>query len=255
MPDNSAGENKSVFGLSGSALKILAMITMLIDHIGAFIVYPYLTRVNVSEYGETVNIYYVMRIMGRVAFPIFVFLLIEGIKYTRDIRKYILRMFIFAIISEAPFILATENNISGVTMKNVFFTLAIGLAVCAVIDKLLEYKKLICVIICAVLVFLAGVLVSIMDTDYGIYGVLAILAGYIISRLTDNIKKRYSYIATIAVICLVLLCCGGLEVFAVLSILPICFYNGSRGIKLKYVFYGFYPVHLIVLVLIRMALS
>lgn len=255
MPDNSMDEKKSFFGLSGSALKILAIITMLIDHIGAFVVYPYLAGNNVSNYEEVFNLYYIMRIMGRVAFPIFVFLLVEGIKHTKDIRKYILRMFIFAMISEVPFVLAAEKEIKGITMTNVFFTLTTGLIICAIIEKLLDYKKLSHVVICALSVFIGGVFVRVMDTDYGIYGVFAVLAGYIISRFTNNIKERYSYIATISGICLVLICIGGLEIFAVLSILPICFYNGSRGIKLKYVFYGFYPVHLLVLTLVRIAMS
>ena len=105
-------------GLSGSTLKLIAIITMLIDHIGAAVI----ARLLIAGQGSEMlyKIYYAMRAVGRVAFPIFCFLLVEGFFYTGSRKKYALRLFGFALLSEIPFDLAFSGKILEFGYQNVF---------------------------------------------------------------------------------------------------------------------------------------
>ena len=96
-------------GLSGSALKVIALVSMTLDHIAY-----YLMDKNIA--------YDAMRTVGRMAFPIFAFLLVEGYVHTRSVRKYALSLFIFALVSDIPWWLLNHDN-----THNVFFTLLLGL--------------------------------------------------------------------------------------------------------------------------------
>ena len=135
-------------GITGSTLKI---ITMLIDHIGATIVLQLVQRNsdNFDAFGNVrmtgmVILYYVLRGIGRLAFPIFIFLLLEGFQYTHNRFLYIGRLLLFAIISEIPFDLAVNLSTNSIlkghvlefTSQNVFFTLAIGMIVLTVLEGL-----------------------------------------------------------------------------------------------------------------------
>ena len=245
-------ERKSVFyGLSGSGIKVIAIITMLIDHIGAFLVYPYLLGGAVTEVEKWQKLYYIMRIVGRVALPIFAFMLIEGIKHTSNVKKYVLRLVVFAIISELPFVMASENAISKISMTNVFFTLAIALTTVAVLDKLIKLKNKYLLVPAVLIIGIGAAIAKYLETDYGEYGVLAVVLGFLLSKITADVGEKISYIAAISGICMILISIGGLETFALLSIIPVCFYNGKRGAGLKYFFYVFYQAHLFVITLIR----
>ena len=130
-------------GLSGSTLKLIAIIAMVIDHIGAALLgrflmsYGYLDAVMsgsqeeiatwISGHSTLYLTYWVIRMIGRVAFPIFCFLLVEGFQRTRHMKKYVLRLGLFAILSEIPFDLATHSQVLEFTYQNVFFTLFFGL--------------------------------------------------------------------------------------------------------------------------------
>src|SRR3712207_2561951 len=119
-------------GFSGSTLKIIAVICMLIDHIAAILIlmgifYKVIPCKNINP--NISGIYFFMRAIGRVCFPIFCFLLVEGYVHTSDKKKYALRMFIFALISEIPFNLAFANKaiLPASRLNNVFFTLFLGI--------------------------------------------------------------------------------------------------------------------------------
>ena len=112
-------------GLSGSTLKLLAIITMFIDHVGAAVLARMIIMGNNTEL--LYKVYLTMRTIGRIAFPIFCFLLIEGFEHTRDRKKYALRLLAFAAISEIPFDLAFNSKVLEFGYQNVFFTLFIGL--------------------------------------------------------------------------------------------------------------------------------
>ena len=129
-------------GLSGSTLKIIAVVTMLIDHIGAAILARMMmvnglggidqsdTTAVMQWYSNNTTlfqVYQVMRSIGRIAFPIFCFLLVEGFEHTHDRKKYALRLGLFALISEIPFDLAFSSEVLEFQYQNVFFTLFIGM--------------------------------------------------------------------------------------------------------------------------------
>lgn len=141
-------------GITGSTLKIIAIVCMLIDHIGAVILERYLYANGLSYktmqmmveggFGNLQKVVIadlILRLIGRLAFPIFCFLLVEGFYYTSNRAKYVLRLFLFALISEVPFDFAFKNSWLEFSYQNVFFTLTIGLLTIWGID---EIQKRIC---------------------------------------------------------------------------------------------------------------
>lgn len=117
-------------GIPGSTLKIIALVAMFIDHFAAIVIANYMLSGQMPitwKYMTVYYIYMVMRIIGRLGFPIFCFLLVEGAMHTRNIWLYLTNLALFAAISEIPFNLAFGNGVSDLNYQNVFFTLAIGL--------------------------------------------------------------------------------------------------------------------------------
>ena len=220
-------------GISGSTLKIIAIISMLIDHIGAIVI---------GENSSLQFLYYSMRIVGRIAFPIFCFLIVEGFKYTRSRKKYGIRLAIFALVSEIPFNLAIQGKILYMGYQNVFFTLLIGLLVMqgfAIIEEKKEDRKFIPMML---VLFLGVILAELLRTDYGGGGVVAIAVMY---------AFRHSARKSMLGGCLILTVMAPVQVVGLVNLLLIKFYNGKRGLSLKYIFYLFYPSHLILLYMIR----
>lgn len=227
-------------GLSGSDLKILALFSMAIDHFAASIIYYGLLLPDTPLFPDPpiwtwYQIYEAMRCFGRIAFPIFCFLLVEGFLHTSNRKKYALRLFLFALISELPFDLALFGQPFVPGHQNVFFTLLLGFLAIWAIDA--AQKNL---LFNAWLGWAAavgcGVFAWILKTDYDFIGVLLICLFFIL---------RYQPGLRTIVCCLTLLCAGAAEAPACLAFLPIHFYNGKRGISLKYFFYLFYPLHLL----------
>ena len=242
-------------GLTGSRLKWIAIITMFIDHIGAVLLeYGLLPKVAdsvlagnsldylVVDYHFWVYLTLILRFIGRLAFPIFCFLLVEGFLHTKNIKKYAIRLGAFALISEIPFDLAVYHRIFDFESQNVFFTLFIGLLVLYgmnYFENTLPASKA----PLRYLVAVTGVLAAqFLQTDYAGYGVLLIALLY---ELRNNRKWLCIFGAIYTLL---------LESFtAPLSFLFIYFYNGERGKQLpKYFFYAFYPVHLLLLWLVRL---
>ena len=119
-------ENKTakISGITGQCLKVLAVVSMIIDHIGYAIV---IRLPGAADTGSLTNfVYTTLRMIGRFAFPIYCFLLIEGVCHTRNIGRYAFRLFIFALVSEIPFDLAFYGKLFHFDHQNVFFTLCIG---------------------------------------------------------------------------------------------------------------------------------
>lgn len=248
-------------GISGSTLKLIAMASMLIDHTAACVLYRIIMAdpANFDARGQAIMTpvcvtYFVMRGIGRLAFPIYIFLLLEGFEHTRSRWRYLGRLVIFALISEIPFDMAfsflnrdvqyiLSGHILEFSYQNVFWTLAIGMLTIILIDKAGNLKinpvgRYLTQFIIAVL----GMgLAYVMKTDYDAVGVLAIVAAYWLR------KKR---IVQMLGICISLLLAGWIEAVALIDILPLAFYDGRRGARLKWVFYAFYPVHLLILFLV-----
>ncbi len=256
------GKIKGKRGLSSAVLKNIAVVTMLIDHIGAVIVIRLLIQKGL--YGAVADqeayiawlgqnrgmygTYMAMRIIGRLAFPIYCFLLVEGFQRTHNVKRYLGRMLLFALISEVPFDLAFSGRLWNMQYQNVFFTLFIGLMVIAglrLVDQRLSdpetWRKLAGVGLYAVIIAAGSVLALVLKTDYSFKGILAITVLY----LFRSRRKAQIWAGVIAFLLM-----DGLEMIAALSFLLIWFYNGARGRQNKYFFYFFYPVHLLLLWLI-----
>lgn len=210
-------ENERRIGLTAFQLKILAIITMLLDHIGA-VLYPEVMA---------------LRYVGRLSFPIFCFLLTEGYLHTSNVRKYMLRLMSFAVISEIPFDLAFHGTWMTIEKQNVFFTLLIGIGMICLLDKEKETVNQIGVII------LAMWLAEFLHTDYGFRGILLIAVFWMLRK-----KKKLMYITGAG---WNFLWRTKIQYAGAVAILPIALYNGQKGRSMKYFFYLFYPVHLLIL--------
>lgn len=248
-------------GISGSTLKLIAVVTMLIDHVGAVVVWRMiLFNANQSgvegmiPYDGLMRFYTILRYIGRIAFPIYCFLLVEGFQKTRNKTRYALRLGAFAFISEIPFDLAFSSKVLEFDYQNVFFTLFIGLLTMIAMEAAQSRLEngtgaktggtpILVQYLFKLLILAAGALLAeAMHTDYGATGVLCIIVLYLFRR-----NKVSQIVAG---------CCAFLwEWTAPLAFIPIGFYNGKRGVKLKYVFYLFYPLHLLILYLICAALG
>ena len=305
-------------GISGSTIKIIAVAAMLIDHIAAAVLMRQIVAHRFMEVAESGNVadmlnwlmengalyfvYEAMRFIGRLGFPIFCFLLVEGFQRTRNVKKYALRLAAFALISEVPFDLAFKGEFFYMGYQNVYFTLLLGLLALWGIDWLSKHelpkgariffnvagvfapgvylmaetygmfkKDLKMLLFTGVLgALLAGVALLIyrkvrggertqrfcaeltvlmfcmcvaqaLMTDYGGMGVLTIGVMYFYRK-----RKVISVLAG----CIVLTIMSVSEITAFFVLIPIALYNGSRGLKMKYFFYAFYPVHLALFYLI-----
>lgn len=245
--------------MSTFALKLIAIITMFIDHL----------TVAISPSNDWV--YIAGRLIGRLAFPIFVFLLVEGFYNTSNVKKYLTRLGVFALISELPFDLAFYNskflaeggNIKTdipnmfrdgqvfdivirrfMSYQNVFFTLFLGLLVMwimSIIEKKYSKNMLIVNLLNAAVTLAFSLLAALLRMDYGYRGILLIVAFYLFRG-----SKLLLFISTI------ILSNSPVQAFWALAIIPIAFYNGKKGKSIKYFFYAFYPAHILLLFLLQL---
>lgn len=214
-------------------LKIIAVFGMICDHI------RYVLPAFDNEY---------TKILGRIAFPIFAFLITEGYSHTKNIKKYIIRLGIFSLISQIPFLMFVWGcNLTTEFELNVIFTMLIGVLALLVYDKIQnKISKFLGII-------LLVILAEILKTDYGAVGVMTILNFYIFK---DTKILKY--------LLFLLICIGKLFLYRnlninyiifilpyiigyIFSIIPIALYNKKIGkFKLKYFFYIFYPLHMFI---------
>lgn len=231
-------------GVSGSTLKLIAVVTMLIDHIAAAV----LARLLITGQGTPAlyQIYFGMRDIGRIAFPIYCFLLVEGFDHTRDRKKYALRLLLFALVSEVPFDLAFSGTPLEFGYQNVFFTLLIGLLTIMAFDAVFEkneWHTAVRAVLMAVIALGGMGLAYLMHTDYDAKGVMVILVLYLTRKI-----RGLQILAGCLAFC-------WWELPAIVAFIPIAFYNGKRGLNIKYLFYAFYPVHLLILYLICLGMG
>lgn len=237
-------------GISSNLLKLIAVISMTIDHFAAGVIYGLITNYGHREY---IQLYYNCRYIGRLAFPIFAYLIVQGYLHTKNVYKFIGRLGIFALISEVPFDMMAKRTFFDISHQNVFFTLF--LAVVAIYGMESCYKNYTIDyeyrVIGAMIVFSVASLISYFGkTDYAGIGVFVIVTIYIfksapvfsvivgpafmiiweyINAIGEN-KTRYFEVATL------------------FSIPLLMMYNKKRGhINMKWFFYIFYPVHLLII--------
>ncbi|WP_298843210.1 TraX family protein [Clostridium sp.] len=235
--------------MTTSMLKFIACLLMLIDHMGA-VFFPRII---------------ILRMIGRISYPIFAYLIAIGYCKTSSFYKYICRLLIFALVSQIPFSLVFSERIKIHSFfdffififgrpylhLNIFFTLAIGLIAIRVWDivKSLLFKTM--------TILGLGIIAEIFNTDYGLYGVAIILAFYIFidSKVKIVISQVIVYLVFSALqILLYVYEIQGkainiswfIQMLSLLSLIFIFKYNGHKGRDLRYVFYAFYPIHLLI---------
>lgn len=228
--------------MSAATLKKIAVITMLIDHVAVAFFCIFTSNYDGSAaFAGADTIYQVMRIIGRTSFPLFCFLLVEGFCHTKSVRKYLLRLFVFACLSEVPFDLAFFDKIWDFSMQNVFFTLFFAVAAmeCLHRSEKSEVKRLraawmLGVVVCTLAAY-------VLRTDYSWKGVILVLLLYVF-----RYQRIVACFAGYAAMCLLMLSSWGFPAFFLMN-----GYNGKKGNGSKYFFYVFYPVHILVLAGIR----
>lgn len=210
-------------------IKIIAVVTMAIDHIGLFF-FP--------------NIF-AFRVIGRLSFPLFAWLLSNGARHTRSMKMYLARLFILALVSQIPFSLANKFRDATYSDLNVAFTLFLGLAGIAIIKN---YKnKFLWLVSSALFALIAYFL----KTDYGAFGVITIIGFYIF--LENKILLVISQIIIFFVPYFILLEQNSftIEPIGLISLIFIMFYNGKQGPKAKYLFYVFYPLQYVIIYILQ----
>lgn len=232
--------------LSGNVLKWIGILTMFIDHFGAVLIMK-ITMLTFNP--DWVHIYWICRYIGRIAFPLFCFTLVEGFTHTHNKGKYIGRMCLFALISDIPFDLAFRNKWFTMDTMNVMATFALGLVLLWAIQRLLDpvkgkgvnAKSVLRAMLALGAVGVAMVLSELLNMDYGAVGILSIVLFYL---------YREKRIVAAVLGCGALLLNGSIEAWGMLAMIPILLYNGTRGRQSKYFFYIFYPGHLLLFALL-----
>ncbi len=227
--------------LSNSVLKCIALITMLIDHVAAVLLREDQT-VLIALFGKQLTLYALMRFIGRIAFPIYAFLIVEGFIHTSNRKTYGIRLLVFALISEIPWDLEHTGTFFSWS-QNVFFTLFLGYLGLCLIEKLKSGANML-----KNTFLLIGLLVisALFHADYGCSGfgfiiMLGLLRNYPVPRAIVGscfLSSRWQ---------------------AGLAFIPIAFYNGKRGFVksrfLKILFYVLYPLHMLILFFIKKSLG
>ncbi|MBQ6855503.1 MAG: conjugal transfer protein TraX [Lachnospiraceae bacterium] len=232
--------------LTSGQLKMIAMGTMFIDHAAAAIIFGS----GLNEMSPLVeNIGIAMRLVGRMAFPLYVFLLVQGFLWTRDWSRYVTRMSVFALISEIPFNLMVAGEIWYSRAQNTIVTLLIGLICMKMLEAVSENKsgfggKILGISLAVWTVAAAMFAAELLRTDYGALGVLLIVVLF-------TFRHRPSELVVAGCLATALIYGFNMEVlFAWIAFFFISRYNGERGRKLGLMPYVFYPVHLLVVWLV-----
>lgn len=239
---------KKIQFLNSNTLRLVAVLLMVSDHIWA----------TAMSFGNW------MTYIGRMAFPIFAFQIAEGFVHTKNFKKYTLRLLAFAVISEIPFNLFYSSRWFNPYHQNVMFTLLLGLLAIKVIDNLkkdISPKNIGKSLLWLALIAVGGTLGFV---DYGFLGVLTVVMFYLC--------RGYRFTPILQLIGMILINIVFFEGqvfifdvfgktveipsqgFAVFSLIPIWLYNGKKGKSskvLQYGFYAFYPVHMLILYLIK----
>ncbi len=232
--------------LNGNALKIIAAIFMLVDHVG-FLLFPQ---------------YKILRILGRISLPLFAFMLAEGCKYTKNKLKHFLLLFGVAALCQIVYYIYDDGNLKMSIL--VTFSLAV-LCIYALqyFKKCLFSEEKIYIKIISGILFIATIATTYIfclnfDVDYGFWGcMLPVFVSFFDFKdvdVPDKLKVLDNHYVKLALLIIGLAFLplstgmGKIQYYAYLAIIPLLLYNGQKGkLKLKYFFYIFYPLHLVIL--------
>ena len=217
-------------GLTNNQLKLIAMIAMACDHVGKILL------------PEVI----ILQVIGRLAFPIFAYMIAEGCKYTKNRSKYLLQIALLVLLCQVVFYIAMQS-----LYQNIFITFTLSIMTIFAIDRFINKKNLlnfaIAILVVAISFFFGYALYGIISfSDYYVdYGYLGVLFPIVIYFAPNKWLKLISG----AIIMLIYgFCFDYLQFFMLLTIPLLLLYNGKRGkANLKYVFYFFYPLHLVII--------
>ncbi len=214
-------------GISANGLKIIAMIAMTIDHMGLIL----------FENNE------IMRIIGRLAFPIYAFFIAEGCRYTKDKSKYFLRVLLIGLVCQVVAWIYQKN-----APLNILLTFSVSIALTYLLNEAKKSARCKFYFAAAVIVFyiVSEFLLSInINFDYGFWGVML----PVIISFSD--KKEERLVLALLGLCFVALSIKGIQWYSLISMCLLMMYNGQKGVlNIKYFFYAFYPAHLLIIYLI-----
>ena len=233
--------------MNSKMLKIIAMVTMLIDHIGSKL-YPELD---------------ILRFIGRIAFPLYAFMVVEGVLKTKDIKKYLLKLGALALVTEPIYNLFQNNTILYLDAQNVIFTLLLGALLVHISEESKEKW------VSPILFLMFGMLCELIQSDYQMLGII-IIYGFYLSEKTKHKTTVKIITVTIFITLLIISSFDGYSLQETLIILPrtnvwvhlgmyisvliISLYN-SRYTKMneleKWFYWGFYPIHMLIIWMIK----
>lgn len=221
--------------LDGTMLKMIALVSMLVDHVGDMF-FPEVMW---------------MRMIGRLSMPLFSFCIAEGYAHTRNPQRYLLRMGMFALVSEIPFDLAFGGKI-GLDHQNIMFTFMLSIIAIMLFDKISGEKNtetdkypVSRLILATLSVALIALLSLITKADYTVFAVLGVFLFYVLRH------KHHLVRCSIGVAFLAITRTVGYYSTTCFSFIPLAMYNGRRGKGMKWLFYAFYPVHLLILYILK----
>lgn len=224
---------------NGAQLKYLAFMSMLIDHVNNALITPIL-----EGEGFLLHLSNIFSILGRIAFPIFVFFIVEGFLKTSNRKKYLITLLIFGVISEVPFDMFTSRTYFEPYWNNMMFTLALCIITIWVIDSLKEKidKKIFWYAVSIIIVVIFCFLAMKLNLDYDYH---AIIIAYLFYIFYDKpiLGAGLGYLSIIK------------ELYSFIGFAVTVTYNGERGRQYKWLNYFFYPVHILILGVLRFYLN
>lgn len=235
-------QNLSPVSFSRNQLKALMAVTMVLDHVGYM-----LSALPEGPSGILPDRYQaaceILRLVGRLSFPLVCFFLVQGMHHTRNRKKYLLRLFLFALLSELPFDLAIRGRAFDGKGQNVIFTLTIGLCVLCLLERAGRIATAPARVSTSVVIVTVGMsLAYVVHSDYSFWGILMLLVFY------PEWFQPGQRLGCMAVLCA---CQGPAQMFAVPALFFTEHYDGKKGgrqsLPQQYFFYLFYPIHLLVL--------
>ncbi len=239
--DKNNGKLDKLRIFSGAQLKYIAFLSMLADHVNKALIYPFLSGEGILQ-----HISDVFDILGRIAFPLFAFFLVEGFFKTGNRKKYLASLLIFGIISEIPFDMALSGVFFEPNSNNIMFTLALMLITIWTIDilkeKMQNMSKYTWYPVSFVIVGIMCIISMVTGLDYEYH---AIMIGYLF-YIFYNKRVFAIFLGYLAIF---------KEVWSLLGFSLILTYNGKRGKQNKLFNYCFYPVHLLILGILRIFLK
>lgn len=256
------------YSISSAFLKHIAYLSMFIDHFFAVVFWAYREWLPVSGASADAvdaagTVYSLGRAVGRPAFILFAFMASEGFRHTHNRKKYLLRLLIFAAVSEIPFDLAIKGQVFTMDGQNVYWTLFLGVAALCLLEKLhgLLMLQFLSVALCCIAAFL-------LDTDYMFMGVCLIVVFYLCRKsfwFQFVAGSVTIYVGMVLIYTVnywgsgihwsLFLQASTTELYGLAAFILIYFYNGKKGRQLpKACYYWFYPLHLLLLYGIKICL-